>query len=423
MSRVVIIGYVWPEPESSAAGRRIVDLFKLYRGLGAELHFASAAQRGERCADLESLGVHCHTIALNCSSFDRWLKALQPSAVIFDRFISEEQFGWRAERACPEAMRILDTEDLHFLRAARQQAHREQRELNDGDFCSEMALREIASIWRCDLSLIISRYEMALLQQRFAIPDSQLLYLPLLQEGVAGTPRDFDQRRHCMMIGNFRHAPNWDAVQFLQQQIWPRVRRELPEVECHIYGAYQPPKAASLHRPEQGFLLRGWAEDAHAVTAAARLSLAPLRFGAGQKGKLIQAMACGTPSVTTGIGAEGMAAAEDWPGAVADEAGAIAEAILQLYRDRDAWTAAQQRGFALLRVEFDFARHAKRFAGAIGTLAGELSQRRQQNFTGMMLRHHSLRSHQYMSQWIEAKTRLGALAAPEEAAHDSRSGD
>src|SRR6218665_3183287 len=116
--RALVIGYVWPEPKSSAAGTRMVELVQLLLHMGYQVTFASAAALSEHRFDLKSIGVEEKPIALNCSSFDDFVRELQPALVLFDRFFTEEQFGWRVENTCPDALRILDTEDLHSLRNA-----------------------------------------------------------------------------------------------------------------------------------------------------------------------------------------------------------------------------------------------------------------------------------------------------------------
>ncbi|RZK83270.1 MAG: glycosyltransferase, partial [Pedobacter sp.] len=116
--KVLFIGLVWPEPTSSAAGTRIVQLVNLFLANGNEVHFASAALKGEFSFDLVSIGVINHDIKLNDSSFNHWIAVLNPAVVVFDRFMVEEQYGWRVQQECPNAVLILDTEDLHFLRHA-----------------------------------------------------------------------------------------------------------------------------------------------------------------------------------------------------------------------------------------------------------------------------------------------------------------
>ena len=132
---------------------------------------------------LNSLGIDEVSIELNNSSFDDFIQELKPTIVVFDRFMMEEQFGWRVAENCPNALRILDTEDLHFLRKVRHQQYK-RREVftNEALLNSEDTKREIASILRCDLSLIISTFEMSLLTSVFKIDEEILYYLPFLLE-------------------------------------------------------------------------------------------------------------------------------------------------------------------------------------------------------------------------------------------------
>ena len=213
----------------------------------------------------------------------------------------------------------------------------------------------------------------------------------------------FEERAHFLSIGNFRHAPNWDAVLWMKTAVWPLIRQQLPGAQLHIYGAYTPPKATALHNAAQGFHVMNWAEDALQVMAQARVCLAPLRFGAGIKGKLVDAMLCGTPNVTTPIGAEGMCGALSWPGEVALSAQALADAAVALHEDQQRWTDAQQAGVALLNARYRQADHGPALIARLQHCRDNLSALRRANFTGSMLRHHLHKSTQYMAQWIEAK--------------------
>lgn len=403
----LIIGYVWPEPASSAAGSRMLQLISALQGFGYAVRFASPAADSEHAVDLTALGVEVSRIALNHSSFDEQIQAWQPDLVLFDRFMMEEQFGWRVEKYCPHALRILDSEDLHFLRDARQQALRHKHPLQFADYStSELCKREIAAIYRCDMTLVISPFELDFLQREFSIAADLLCYCPFMEDISRINPADdFAARAHFVSIGNFRHAPNWDAVLELKR-LWPEIRRAVPHAEMHIYGAYPPPKATQLHNACEGFLIKGWAEDASAAISAARVLLAPLRFGAGIKGKLADAMACGTPSVTTPIGAEGMQASGPWGGAVCDnDADFIAQAIA-LYQDENTWQSARTAGIANFAELYAAPRHREYLGKRLQDLRNNLAAKRSANFIGSMLRHHSMKSTQYMAQWIEAKNKL-----------------
>jgi len=404
MQCLLVIGYVWPEPNSSAAGSHMLSLLELFVDKGWRVVFASPAAETDFNLDLSQLGIEPHNIQINDSAFDSWLKQLDPQMVLFDRFMMEEQFAWRVSDTCPNALRILDTEDLQSLRHARQQAHKEQREFQLSDLSSDLCKREIASIYRSDLSLIISSYEIQLLIDHFKLDPNLLHHLPFMLDlsGIKKHRPSFEQRQHFISIGNFRHAPNWDSVLYLKQ-LWPQIRQQLPEAELHIYGAYTPPKATALHDPKLGFIIKDRAQSVDPVMQNARVCLAPLRFGAGIKGKLIDAMRCATPSVTTDIGAEGMSFGMPWPGIIANEASDFIAAAVKLYQQPDRWQQASLASQPLLKNHYDKDKLASHFYQRVESLLKDLDNHRQNNFIGQMLNFHSLRSTKYMSKWIEAK--------------------
>tara|TARA_B110001454_G_scaffold207459_1_gene218913 strand:- start:13 stop:1242 length:1230 start_codon:yes stop_codon:yes gene_type:complete len=409
MSTLLIIGYVWPEPNSSAAGSRMLQLIQFFQLQHYQISFASPALRTEHMADLSALAIDCVDITLNCSSFDNFIKTHQPDVVLYDRFMMEEQFGWRVSEQCPQALKILDTEDLFCLRHARHDAHKKNSTMLESDLLSsDLAQREIAAIFRCDLTLMISPKEIDLLTTLFNVDVSLLHYLPFVfcQHQLEQHNPSYEQRHGFISIGNFRHPPNWDSVLWLKQSIWPLIRKQLPKAELFICGAYPPPKATDLHDEKSGFLVKGWVDDAVEAMQLARVCLAPLRFGAGIKGKLAQAMLCSTPSVTTNIGVEGMQTQLPWAGGIANDAISIADAAVKLYQDADAWQCASELGQKNAQRLFEQNKHFSALSKGLTSLLANLSQHRQKNFIGSMLNHHHHKSTKYMSQWIEAKNKL-----------------
>ena len=403
---VLIIGKVWPEPGSSAAGSRMMQLVGWFKKEGWEITFASAAGESEFAEDLAAFGVSVQNIELNSSSFDAFVKALNPDIVLFDRFMTEEQFGWRVTEHCPHAMKILDTEDLHCLRHGRHQAMKEGREFDNRDLLNDYAYREIASIYRCDLSLIISEFEMELLKAFFKVSPELLHYLPFMVDGTKPLEEvPFENRQHFVSIGNFLHEPNWDAVRYLKETIWPMIRHQLPNTELHIYGAYPSQKVVDLHNPKEGFLVKGRAENAEEVISRARVMLAPLRFGAGLKGKLLDAMQCGTPSVTTSIGAEAMHGNLPWPGALENDPEKFAKSATELYSNSKKWEEARLSASGILTGLYSQEKHEKKLLERIVPVKENLPRHRQGNFTGAMLHHHTMASTRFMGKWIEEKNR------------------
>jgi O-antigen biosynthesis protein len=401
---LLIIGFVWPEPKSSAAGSRMMKLIDLFQEQGYEVTFACTAQNFEFSEDLLLKGIQTEVIELNSSLFDEFVKKLNPSVVVFDRFMVEEQFGWRVSENSPNALKILDTEDLHLLRNARQMAVKEEREFVLEDLFSEVAKREIASILRCDLSLMISEYEMELLQTKFKIENELLYYLPLFAEPLK-VVLPFEERRDFIFIGNFLHEPNWDAVQYLFKEIWPIVHLHLPQTKMLVYGAYPTQKVLELNQPKMDFYVKGRSEDAFEVIQNAKVLIAPLRFGAGIKGKLLEAMQCGTPTVTTTIGAESMKGELDWNGFIADDVAEFAENAIELYTNKHLWEVCQKNGFEILEKRYQRSDFETVFFERVNFLLQNLKTHRNCNFIGSVLQHHTISSTKYMSKWIEEKNK------------------
>jgi glycosyltransferase involved in cell wall biosynthesis len=405
---VLIIGTVWVEPNSSAAGSRMLQLITLFLKQNWTVTFASASQKSKNATNLSSLGIDEVSIELNSASFDVFLKDLSPTMVIFDRFMTEEQFGWRVAENSPKAIRILDTEDLHFLRKVRHQQLKKGEDFtNEALLKSDYTKREIAAILRCDVSLIISTYEMDLLKSVFKIDEHILYYLPFLLDKIEGYQtkkwKSFEQRDHFIFIGNFFHKPNVDAVLTLKKEVWGAIKKILPKAELHIYGAYVTPQIQQLHDRKEGFLIKGFAENSKEVVGNAKVVLAPLRFGAGIKGKLTEAMICGTPCVTTSIGAEGMCGNFPWNGFIEDDFADFAFIAAELYTNKNLWQNAQKTGIDIINEIYDKEKISPLFVNRVQEIQRNLEQHRTHNFLGSLLQHQSLQATKYMSKWIEAK--------------------
>ncbi|REL38159.1 glycosyltransferase [Rhodohalobacter sp. SW132] len=407
--QLLIVGFVWPEPKSSAAGSRMMQLIRFFKKHGWDITFASTANTNRHTTDLDEYVIETRSIIINDGSFDAFVKELSPDAVLFDRFMTEEQFGWRVHVSCPDAIRILDMEDLHCLRFGRQLAVNEGRECANSDLFTDIAKREIASIYRCDLSLVISEPEMELLRTSFGVQPELLLYLPYMFEAISEVDRlswpAFEQRSDFVSIGNFRHKPNFDSIEYLKEKIWPIIRDSLPDVSIHIYGAYPSQKIKQLDSAEEGFRIMGRAEDAREVMRNSRICLAPLRFGAGLKGKLTEAMQCGTPSITTTIGAEGIHGDLPWAGQIEDDPLMFAQAAIRYYTDHEAWSEAQQHGIRIINTRFSPAEFSQVLAERLDLIINDTDSHRENNFTGAMLMHHTMASTRFMSRWIEEKNK------------------
>ena len=407
--KLLIIGFVWPEPSSTAAGNRMIQLIEVFQKNNYKITFVSTAAKTKNSFPLKDINIQTFDIQLNDSGFNSLLKEIDPNIVLFDRFLTEEQFGWRVVETCPDAMRILDTEDLHFLRKARHQVFKDQKGLTLKYLTNDITKREIASIYRSDLSLIISKYEYDLLINTFKVNRSLLIYLPFLldsiDQSVFNSYPIFENREHFMTIGNIKHEPNWNAIIFLKTTIWPLIRNKLPKAQLHIFGAYTTEKVRQLHNQKEGFIIKGRANSTEEVFVNSKVCLAPLQFGAGLKGKLIEAMQFGTPSVTTSIGAEAMHDELPWNGFITDDPEEFAKKAIELYQNRSLWIEAQQNGIAIINRCYPKEKYQSFLFNSIISIQKDIEKHRLHNFTGIMLMHHTIQSTKYLSKWIEEKNK------------------
>ncbi len=403
MKNLVIIGKVFPEPNSTAAGSRMIQLMDLFLAQNYQITFLSTASISENSFDLSSKNIQFQNILLNDNSFDELIKNLNPEIVIFDRFTTEEQFGWRVSEQVPNVVKILDTEDLHFLRNAREKAFKQNKILENSDLINDVFKREMASILRCDLSLIISEFEMNLLIEKFKIDENILFYLPLFAEAKK-SETSFSERKNFISIGNFFHEPNWHTVLQLKK-LWKDIKKQLPEVEIHIYGAYATEKVFQLHNEKEGFIIKGRAENVESVFSQAKVLLAPIPFGAGIKGKLLESMQFGLPNVTSAVGAEAMQGNHDWNGFITDNETEIIEKAVLLYQDENLWQKSQENGFNIIENRFKKELFEPNFIHKIQEISENLESHRNQNFLGQILQHHTLQSTKYLSKWIEEKNK------------------
>jgi len=383
--------YVWPEPRSSAAGVRTRELIAILQRNGWQVSAVSPSGLGPYRDELNALGVQTITCDPNDSPpTEAALSALSPDLVIYDRFVMEEQFGWRARALWPSAVQVVDTQDLHSLRRARERTgklHPSPMEMG------EDLLRELASLYRAGAALVVSRFEETLLKE-LGFPPSRLLCLPFSAAADTGLP-DFSERRGFCFLGNFRHAPNLDSVRWLLAEHWPLIRARLPEAELNLYGAY-PPAEISAHKGKNGVFARGPVLDHRAALRSHRVLLAPLRFGAGIKGKVLEAWGSGTPVVGTALTFEGMGKA----GIAAECPADLAERAVELHENESAWNAEREKGTTNLRAHFSPELVERLFLEFLPSIP------QGDDLVGRMLRHHGANASKYFSRWIEAKNRV-----------------
>ena len=475
----------WPEPNATAAGIRTMSLLQHFSSSPTSpftsVHFGSGAKNFPQSLNniIVANNIHWHKIKPNrTDDMTKLLETITANygpvrAVIFDRFYSEEAFSFRIRSICPDAMLILDMQDVHSLRAMRQCVVEEYegtsanttmtKELmqtvmeldpasSNGDSggvskqkmvqkmkAYDTFLRELSSVHRSDLVLVCSSVEMRLLES-WGIPnwklvhasffcmdeenidandvhdENNIIHTPTQQQSVCAT--FFDERNDFVTVGGFKHAPNVDSIKILHREIWPRIRLRLPNARLHIYGAYPSRQILSMHDERSGFLVHGRVDNLGKVLLQSRVLLAPLRFGAGCKGKIIDAWRYECPVVTTPVGSEGMT--EDgldpsgdmshnrWGGLVAHDTEEFVSAAVQLYTQEDLWQSCKEKGKELLKMLFDGRVNLPTVENSVRDCISDMNRRREADIFGSILWRDTSRSTEYFSRWIELKESLSA---------------
>jgi len=264
-----------------------------------------------------------------------------------------------ARRYCPNARIIYDTVDLHFLRETR------LAELTGDRFVHRVAewrrRQELALIEAADAALVVSRAELDLLREK--APRARLHLVSNIHE-VFGSKSPFETRRDILFIGAFAHPPNSDAVRWLATEILPLARARMPDLHCHVIGADPPADIRALKG--KGLTIHGYVPDAEPFFQACRLSVAPLRYGAGVKGKINQSLAHGLPVVATTPAVEGMFLVDGESALIADDPAEFARAIVRLYCDQALWQRLSAAGIAVMKQHFSFDAARRAIAEVLG---------------------------------------------------------
>lgn len=275
--------------------------------------------------------------------------------VIVTRLPAAEMLFETARRSAPGTRLLFNTVDLYHVRAARQAA-----------VTGEAAVLAQAAAWRraeiriaglADATIVVSDAEAALLRREGV--RAPLHVIPLIQRDC-GRSAGFEARADLCFLGSYDHPPNGDAVRHFCAAIWPRVAAALPAARFEIVGAGAQRMMAAVQA--ERIVPVGFVPDLAAVFDRIRVSVAPLRFGAGMKGKIVTSLAHGVPVVTTSIGAEGIGLRHEHDALIADEPDAFAAAVVRLYTSPDLWEALSRNGMALVRARFSREAAAARIA-------------------------------------------------------------
>ncbi|MCE9631739.1 MAG: FkbM family methyltransferase [Planctomycetia bacterium] len=332
--RVLYIDSDYPDPIRDAGSVNTINYITWFRALGYEVVFLStrfnADKKAERPVVAAGAGI------LHLSGEQAVTDYLRDEAHAFGLFfLSRVHCGGRFLEACrrgnPQADIIFDTVDLHHVREDREARLRQDREAM---FRAKTVLeRELYLASQSDLTIVVSSVEKEILTK--AVPGAAIGEMPLFRKLPAIVP-DFTNRRGIGFVGGYAHSPNVDAVRYFLEAVWPHVHLVDPEIQFEIAGLGLPDEIARAL--PSGVIYRGQVADLEGWLGRLRLTVAPLRYGAGAKGKVASSIVNGVPVVGTRIAFEGMGLGPDATVA-ADHPADMAREILRLHSDRTAWDA------------------------------------------------------------------------------------
>jgi GT2 family glycosyltransferase/SAM-dependent methyltransferase/glycosyltransferase involved in cell wall biosynthesis len=347
--RVLVLDHCTPTPDQDAGSITILNLMRILQSLGLKVTFAPEDNflfLDPYTKNLQRIGIEC-LYAPYVTSVEQHLAEHggDYDAVVVFRLLAMERNLAVIRKYCQKAKVIYHTSDLHHLREMRQAELAGSPEMFSR--ATKTRVREINLIQNADATIVHSFYEKELLTK--ALSDSELIgriFVFGWAIEIPGTQAGFADRSGMVFIGGFQHQPNVDAVLYFAREIFPLIRAKLPNAAFRVIGSRAPAEVLALSG--DGIELLGYVEDLGPVMDRCRLSVVPLRFGAGTKGKVYTGLSYGLPLVSTSIGAEGMGLVEGDGVIVADSPEAFAEAVIRLHEDADAWHTASAGGLAFV---------------------------------------------------------------------------
>ncbi|HUQ40253.1 MAG TPA: glycosyltransferase family 4 protein [Acidimicrobiales bacterium] len=360
---VLVIDKYVPTPDRDTGSLRLSLMMRLLADAGAAVTFAPMVGGGEERhrALLAGSGIEVLT---HRGGRDAWLASNGSQlrlAILVRRPIARAALP-RVRKAAPSAKVAYETIDLESVREARRAEVDGNR--NAAAFAQRLRHEEVQLVRDCDATIVTTPEEEAIL--RGAVPDALFAVVPAIHVMPEPPFPGVDARCGLLFVGNFRHGPNVDAVRYLADVLLPRVRTAVGPVTLTVVGGNPPRWMEQLDDPD--IEVTGWVPDLRPFYDRARVAVVPLRFGAGMKGKVTEAMAHGVPVVTTAVGAEGVDAHRGDELMVADGDEAMASALTTLLTDDDEWRRLATNGRAVVAERYSPAAVGPRLTGLLDAL-------------------------------------------------------
>ncbi|MDQ3268781.1 MAG: glycosyltransferase [Pseudomonadota bacterium] len=346
---VLIVDGQTPQPDRDSGSLRMVNLMRLLREEGAHVVFLPADRRheGDYTRALQQLGVEAW-YAPFAQRLPAWLREHGPrfdTVLVCRHYLMREMLPL-LRRHAPQARLVFDTIDLHYLRERRGAQLSGDAAAARGAEATRVL--ELDVIGRSDITLVVSQAERELLARDAPLAQVEILS-NLHRDAGSGLP--FAQRRDLVFVGGFRHPPNEDAMRWFVADVWPLIRRREPGLKLQCIGGDVTAQVQAL-AAQPGVIVHGHVPDLDPYMDGARVAVAPLRYGAGVKGKINLSMAHGQPVVATPCAIEGMHLTAGEDVLVAADPQEFADAVLRIYHDEALWCRLSEAGRSNVQRHF-----------------------------------------------------------------------
>ena len=358
LGQVLVIDHRIPSPDRDSGSLRMMEIIRAIKRRGHHVTFVPDTMTvfATYHEDLEREGVE----VIHRPFYDSVEEYLaqhgrEQNLVIISRADIAERHLKTVRRHAPAAKIVFDTVDLHFLREERHARLGETQEASDR--AQSRKEQELGLARAADLTLVVSPVEKAVIEEECG-NEIDVRILSNIHPIIAGERPGFESRRDILFIGGFDHAPNTDAVLYFAREIFPRIAERIPEAIFQVIGPYPTPEISGLASSRIQIL--GFVPDVAPLFDRSRLSVAPLRFGAGVKGKVNQSMSFGVPTVVTSIAAEGMHLIDGVDAMIADQPDRFADSVVRLWSSPELWRQVSQNGLKNLNEHFSVEAAARR---------------------------------------------------------------
>ncbi|WP_196137731.1 glycosyltransferase [Aliikangiella sp. G2MR2-5] len=352
--KLLIVDAIFPTPDQDAGSLTVWYYLKIFRNLGMDITFipTNLNYSPGYVEQLQAIGVRCLYRPYVSNLEEYFLNVKENFDIVMLYRVWE---GGRlielVKKKLPRAKIIFDTVDLHFVREEREAMLETKEDVSRAKLvkAAQTKSRELYLLEAADTSIVVSYYEEKFLKKSFNIKNTTVL--PIILD-VPGCKRGFDDRKDIAFIGGYQHTPNVDAVLYFFENIWAEVKRSIPGIKFYVIGSKPTKELLRLSEKDEDIIVTGFVEELDPYLDRLRLTIAPLRFGAGIKGKVGSSLSYGVPCITSKVASEGMGLKNGRDILMSSTDEEFVQNLLSAYSDKVLWEKLSTNGIQFVKENY-----------------------------------------------------------------------